>query len=78
MWQSELPEGAEALGYRKLIERFHLNPIPHFRWSYVSPKWEKRALPFNDQNLSVYIYPTSYRLADNIFDHLEFALKQYD
>ena len=75
MWQFEIPEGAWPLGYKKLIEIFNLNVISHFRWSYVSPKWEKRALHFNDQNLTLYIYPLSYRLSDNIFEHLEFALK---
>jgi len=77
MWQIEIemPEEAEALGYKKLTEVFQLKTIAHFRWSYVSPKWEKRELHFNDQDLTIYIHPPSYRLSDNIFEHLEFALK---
>lgn len=75
MWQFEIPAGAEALGYRKLVDIFNLKTLPHFRWSYVSPKWEKRELHFSDQNLTLFIYPASYRLSENIFDHLEFALK---
>lgn len=75
MWQTDVPEGATALGYRRLVETFNIRSIPHFRWSYASGKIEKRILHFNDQNLTLYIYPSSYRLKDNIFEHLEFALK---
>lgn len=75
MWQIEIPEGATALGYKKLTELFKLKAIAHFRWSYASPKWEKREHHFKDQNLTVYIYPHSYQLSDNVFEHLEFALK---
>src|SRR3990167_4322068 len=75
MWQVEVPEGAIALGYRKLIEMFNLKVVPHFRWSYVSLKWEKRELYFKNQNITLYIYPPSYKLSDNVFKHLEFALK---
>ncbi|MBI5346126.1 MAG: Fic family protein [Chlamydiae bacterium] len=75
MWQTEIPQGAKALGYKKLLEIFNLKDIPHFCWSYASPKWEKRKLYFNEQNLILNIYPPSYLLSDNIFDHLEFAIK---
>lgn len=75
MWEIEIPKGATALGYKKLIEIFKLKTIPHFRWSYASPKWEKREFRFNDQNLMIYLYPSSYHLSDDIFVHLTFALK---
>lgn len=75
MWRIEIPENAEALGYKKLVEIFHLKAIAHYRWSYASPKWEKQKLHFQDQNLTLYIYPPSYRLSDAVFEHLEFAIK---
>lgn len=75
MWEIEIPQGATALGYKKLVEIFKLETVPHFRWSYASPKWEKRKFRFNDQNLIIYLYPSSYHLSDDIFAHLTFALK---
>lgn len=75
MWEFEIPEGAKALGYKRLIEIFNLKVIPHFRWSYASSKWEKREFHFKDQNLTLYIYPQTYQLLDDVFQHLEFALK---
>ena len=35
----------------------------------------KKRIHYNDQNLTLYIYPASYRIADDIFEHMEFALK---
>ncbi len=70
MWQIDIPEGAVALGYKKLVELFNLKTLSHFRWSYASPKWEKRVLHFKDQNLTLYIYPPSYRLSDNVFEQV--------
>lgn len=75
MWQMEVPPGAEPLGYKKLIDFYHLKTLSHFRWSYVSPKWEKRNVYFKDLNLKIVIYPPSFNLSDSVFDHLEFALK---
>ena len=75
MWEIEVPLEAEPLGYKKLVSLFALGAVTHFRWSYASLKWEKREVHFNDQNMSLYIYPCSYRLSDDVFEHLEFALK---
>lgn len=75
MWRMEIPETADALGYKKLVDLYDLKTISHFRWSYASPKWEKKKLYFKDQNLMICIYPPSYRLSSNVFEHLEFALK---
>jgi hypothetical protein len=75
MWRAEIPVGAESLGYRALVELYNITCTPHYRWSYASPKWEKREIRFDDQNLSIYLYPPSYRLGKNPFAHLEFALK---
>ena len=41
MWEIDVPHDAIPIGYKKLVEDFNLNSIPHYRWSYVSPKWEK-------------------------------------
>jgi len=75
MWETEIPLGAEALGYKWLVENFQLKTIPHFRWSYSSSKHERRECYFSDQNFTLHIYPASYKLAKNVFEHLEFALK---
>ena len=75
MWQIEVPIGSESLGYRALVELFNIKCAPHYRWSFASPKWEKREVRFDDQNLSIHLYPPSYRLEKNPFVHLEFALK---
>lgn len=75
MWQVEILDGYSSLGYKKLVETFDLKTISHWRWSYASPKWEKREVQFKDQNLTLYIYPPSYRLSDSVFENLEFALK---
>jgi hypothetical protein len=75
MWRTEIPEGAVALGYKRLVDIFSIKTIPHFRWSFASPKWEKREFRFDDQKLTIYLYPSSYRLTDDVFEHLEFALK---
>jgi hypothetical protein len=75
MWEIEIPEGATALGYKKLSEIFKLGSVSHYRWSYASTKWEKCEYHFNDQNLTLYIYPYSYAIGEDIFEHLEFALK---
>ncbi len=76
MWQMEIPEGATPLGYKKLVETFNLKTIPHFCWSYASPKSERREFHFKDQNLTLYIYPNTYHQpSDDVFEDLEFALK---
>lgn len=75
MWSTEIPFDAEPIGYRALIEMFKIKTIPHDRWSYISPKWEKRQIDCKDQKLTLYLYPPSYRLPANPFKHLEFALK---
>lgn len=75
MWEIEVPKAADALGYKKLVDMFDLTTIPHFRWSYASPKSENKVIHFKDQNLTLYIYPSSFRLSANPFEHLEFALK---
>ena len=60
MWEIEAPEAAQPLGYKKLTEILHIKTVPHFRASYVSCKWEKKQLHFKDQDLTLYIYPSSY------------------
>ncbi len=75
MWETDVPDGAKAIGYKKLVELYDIQTIPHFRWSYVSSKSERKVLHFADQNLILYIYPSSYNLTENVFDHLEFALR---
>lgn len=75
MWEIEVPVGAKPLGYKKLVEDFDLKVIPHYCWSYVSLKSERRNCYFKDQNLTLSIYPNTYARSDNVFEDLEFALK---
>ncbi|MFS8564214.1 MAG: hypothetical protein LVR00_07905 [Rhabdochlamydiaceae bacterium] len=75
MWEFAVPLDAEPLGYKKLVELFTLESIPHFRWSYASLKWDTKELHFDNARISLYIYPCSYRLPNDVFEHLEFALK---
>lgn len=71
----ELPEGAKALGYRRLIEVYQLGELKNYCWSYASPKWEKKSLHFKEPDFTLFLYPPSMHLSDNPFEHLEFALK---
>ncbi len=75
MWELEIPKDAKPLGYKKLVEIFNLNVFPHYRWSYVSSKWEKKEIHSHGTDTSIFLYPPSYRLSDDVFEHLEFALK---
>ena len=63
------------MGYRALVEQFNITCAPHYRWSYASPKWEKREIRFDDLDLSIHLYPPSHRFGKNPFAHIEFALK---
>jgi hypothetical protein len=75
MWQTEVPSDSHPIGYRALVDLFQLEVPPHFRWSYTSTKWEKREIKFDDQNLTLYIYPPDYQIDKDPFKHLEFAIK---
>ena len=76
MWQFEVPPGSTPIGYRALIEMLEIKDVlPHYRWSYLSSKWEKREILLDRQNLTLHIYPNNYKIDRSIFGHLEFALK---
>ena len=66
-----------VVGYQALIERFQLNPIPHYRVSYIRLKGRPKTVLHN--NVEVHEYFKSYALErpDDPFSQLEFALK-YD
>jgi len=73
MWQLDLPTGAEPIGYRFLVEHFNLKTLPHYRWSYVGPRWETKE--FTYEAIVVHLYPKSYQILPSPLCHLEFALK---
>jgi Fic family protein len=75
MWEIDIPDNAKPVGYRWLVEQYGIEVFDHYRWSYVSEKWEKKELHFDDQNLTLHIFPPSTQVKDDPFDHLEFALK---
>lgn len=64
-----------SLGYKALVERYNLQVIPHFRWSFLITKGSRRILI--DQSPQVYLYDQGYALNDpeNPFEQLAFALK---
>jgi hypothetical protein len=74
MEQFKIPSDAQAIGYKKLIELFGIQAIPHFCSSYSSSQCEK--VEFHHiENLIIYLHPASASLPDDVFKHLEFALK---
>ncbi len=75
MWEFELSSGDRPIGYRALVERFGIRAISHFRWSYISMKWDKREVFCEADLLTLHFYPPSYAIEDEPFRHLEFALK---
>lgn len=75
MWQLDVPEGAEPIGYRFLVEHFKMEVIAHYRWSFVGPGWESREFKYDDLNLELRLYPKSYQIDKDPLKHLEFALK---
>lgn len=62
-------------GYAFLVEQFHLNIIPNWHISSVSPSGVKNAIIQNERVEEM--YPLSYWPGESTGDHLEFALK-YD
>ena len=75
MWKLEIPDGATPMGYRYLIEKFKLKVVPHYCYSYACPKFEKKKLLFESQNIELCLYPKSMKVAQYPLDHLVFALK---
>lgn len=75
MKSSEIPRDAQPIGYKKIVESFAIETVPHFCWSYISPQYEKRQSRFVNENTTVHFYPNSNFLFSSVFDHLEFALK---
>jgi len=75
MWLLEIPDGAQPIGYRFLVEKYQIETPAHYRWSYAGPKWEKRKVKIDNQYLSLHFYPRSFLLENDPFQHLEFALK---
>lgn len=75
MWNTEIGPQDKPIGYRWLVELFEIKTLPHYRWSFVSPKWEKKELYLEDEKVHLFIYPPHYSLSSDPFDHIEFALK---
>ena len=63
----------KPVGYGALLERYLLNPIPHWSVSYVALKGDRRTIV--EPDLTTEIYPSRYDPGDTLGDHLEFALK---
>ncbi len=75
MWSTEIQNDSTPVGYRALVELFQIETLPHYRWSYVSKKWERKELHFEDQGISIYLYPPQLKQEFGPFQHIEFALK---
>ena len=63
----------KPVGYGALLERYLLNPIPHWSVSYVALKGDRKTIV--EPDLTTEIYPSRYDPGDTLGDHLEFALK---
>jgi hypothetical protein len=72
---NQIPAGAIAVGYRALVEKYQLNVVPHYRWSFIIPSGARRSL----QGLGpeIYLYDRDYAVENpkNSLHQLEFALK---
>ncbi len=69
-----LPPGAQAIGYKALVDKYDLKVVPHHRWSYIVPKGARKVL--DDQVPALYLYDIGYALENSHdFEHLAFALK---
>lgn len=64
----------KPVGYGALVERYRLNPLPHWCVSHVTPKkGDRKTVVAPD--LTSEVYPARYDPGDTVGDHLEFALK---
>lgn len=63
----------KIIGYGALLERYRLNPLPHWCVSQITRKGDRKAVVTPDLNTE--IYPTRYDPGDSLGDHLTFALK---
>jgi len=63
----------KPVGYGALLERYHLNPLPHWCVSHVTPRGDRSTVVAPD--LTSEVYPARYDPGDTAGDHLEFALK---
>ncbi len=65
------------VGYKAISEKLGLKNIPHYRESYIAN--HGRGKTIIDNHHEIHIYPKTYALKNenNLFEHLEFALK-YD
>ena len=55
MWQLDVPVGAEAIGYRYLVEFFKLEVISHYRWSYVGPGWDSKEFKYEQGHIALHL-----------------------
>jgi len=63
----------KVVGYGALLERYHLNPLPHWCVSQIAFKGDRKTVVAPD--LTTETYPARYAPGDSLGDHLEFALK---
>lgn len=75
MWELDIPNEAEPIGYRFLYERFQLRVLGHYRWSYTGPGWESKEFKYEDSYVQLRLYPKSYEIESDPIKHVEFALK---
>jgi len=73
----ELPSQCYPVGYKALVEKYQLQTLPHFRWSYIILRGEGRV--YKENNQEYHIYRRSYLVKDqnDVLLQIEFALK-YD
>jgi Fic family protein len=66
----------QAVGYKALIEKFHIESLPYWHSSSISIENHTHKIVENAEHIHE-IYPKKYAIDNNVMNHLEFALK-YD
>jgi hypothetical protein len=72
-----LPDQCFSVGYRALVDRYKLPVIPHFRWSYIALRGERRIYKERGQEYHLYRKTYAVKNQDDVLQQIEFALK-YD
>lgn len=70
-----MTEQKTSLGYRALVDLYHLKVIPHYRWSYAVEQGRKKMIM--EDGIEIHLYPREYlgQMPSTALQQLEFALK---
>jgi len=68
-------ENVNLIGYSAIIRLYKIKALPHYRISYTA--LHGRGFDLMQNDVEIHVYPKQFAVADeeNLFEHLEFALK---